>query len=714
MYESCDEGYGSLSRSSTGTDESVPTVISGDFETKSYADLKKVGAWVYSQHPTTEIICFCYAIDDGDVQEWWPGMDMRENRVRASIAKDMPYDLYIAIKEGQLFEAWNVSFERSHWVNIMVPEFGWILPKDDQWRDTMVTACYYALPAALDRCSKVLGFGGKDPEGSRLITKYSKLHLKTAKTEIPPEDFRKFVDYCKDDVMQEQDIADFLGPLPQREVDAFLVDQKMNMRGLYLNEDSLRDALAIVTERAAELKEEFFGLTGLSPSQGDKCKAWFHEQGAPMENLQAKYIEEVLEGKHEFKPKGEVKRALTLRSKFNKASTKKITAMLRNRSDDGRARFQTRSHGTMTGRPTGTGFQPLNLSKGFEGVPPEQLLRDMKHRSPKWLDAMYGDAMEAVGKASRHHIKAEEGNIITAGDFVSVEAVIMSCLAGEQWKIDAFRNKEPVYELMACSIHNLGDNAIAFAKADKDGFKDEFSAERFDGKTGELAFQYQGALGAWRKFDNSDRYTDERVVEICKSWREENPNIVKFWYAMDDASKKCVQTGQPTEAGLISFEKQNGWLSMRMPSGKKIWYFKPEMRLGMPHWHQPWMYDPEDESTWEKYEDCHAKTCKCEPVLKLSYMSMKNGQWVRVSTYGGKTAENATQCVASEVMKPALQNLDRMGCGLILSVYDEAVSEDKIGFVTPERYADAMLDREKWSRDWPINVDVWQAPEYKK
>src|ERR1700676_2136375 len=130
------------------------------------------------------------------------------------------------------------------------------------------------------------------------------------------------------------------------------------------------------------------------------------------------------------------------------------------------------------------------------------LVRDIMHGDPEWLDAVYGDAMEAVSRASRHWIVAEEGHQIYAGDFVSIEAVILACLAGEQWKIDAFRSGAKIYELMGDKIHGLPPGTVTKATHPK---------ERQDGKTGELAFGYQGALNAWLKFDDSGRHTDERI-----------------------------------------------------------------------------------------------------------------------------------------------------------------------------------------------------------
>ena len=44
-----------------------------DYETRSKANLKKVGLHVYANDPTTEIICIAFAVDDGPVQRWFPG-----------------------------------------------------------------------------------------------------------------------------------------------------------------------------------------------------------------------------------------------------------------------------------------------------------------------------------------------------------------------------------------------------------------------------------------------------------------------------------------------------------------------------------------------------------------------------------------------------------------------------------------------------------------
>lgn len=695
-------------------------MITLDFETKSYADLKKVGAWAYSKHPTTDIIWVSYGIDDLPVQSWWPGKE------GVKLTQNMPLDLYLAVVEPQEIEAHNVAFEWSIWVNVLCPRYGWIKPLPHQMRDTMAVAAYYGLPRGLDKLAHTLGFEGKDPRGSRLITKYSKLYLKTASAKIPPEDLKAIGEYCEQDVRIEQSVSDFLGDLPKREVPVFLLNQKVNRRGLLLDVEGIEAASEVVDKRAEELTAEFRELTGLNPTQRDKVMDWFKEQGVELENMQAKYLEELLEeddeepesldARRNFFLPADARKALEIRLKINKASTKKLDSMARQVDpDDGRARFQTIYHGAGTGRETGTGFQPLNMNRGFEDMDPAQLTRDIMYRDPEFLDMIYGDAMDAVGKATRHWIKASEGSVIMAGDFVSVEAVVLACLAGEQWKIDAFADDAPIYCITGCKVHSM-DPAIALELGDKE-FKKRYPDVRKDGKTSELAGGYQGALGAWRKFDSSDRHSDESVVSMIKAWRAEHLMIVALWRGLERAALDAVVSRETKYYRDIGFEIVDDWLTMILPDGKRLWYWKPEVRMGMPAWHKP-----------REIEECANGSCDCRPVEKLSYMAMKEGQWKRVYTYGGKLTENATQATSRQILMTALQavsdawDFPLMKAGyikgdesaVILSVYDEIVAEVPKGFTTVDEFSALLMTRPDFAKHWPIRVDAWEGERYKK
>jgi DNA polymerase len=632
----------------------------------------------------------------------------------------MPGELRAAIAGGCIMEAHNYSFELAHWQNIMVRRYDWQPVKPEQWRDTMAAASYYAMPAKLDGLLRALHMPGKNAEGGRLISKYSKLYLKTSQPVIPAEDNEKWIQYCKEDVLREEQVSDYLGDLPDRELPVFLLDQEINLRGLKLDQEGIAAASLIVEQRAFELIDRFRALTGLNPSQNAKVLEWAEEHGVELENMQADYLEGVLEADL---PSGPVRDALTIRLKVNKASTKKLDAMARQSGSDGRARWQQRYHGAQTGRQTGSGFQPLNLTKGYEDIEPEMLVRDIMRGDPAWLDLVYGDATDAVSKASRHWIMAEKGHQIYAGDFVSIEAVILACLAGEDWKVEAFRAGAKIYELMGDKIHGLPEGTVTKATHPK---------ERQDGKTGELAFGYQGALNAWLKFDDSGRHSDERIIEICKAWRAAHPAVVAFWADLEEAAIDAVKSpGEYVVAGEspIAFQIVDEWLSMILPNGKRIWYREPELRVQPVPWHhcQDGRAARSDckagtcSHSQEQREACNAGTCGHGTKVVLRYWTQKSGQWQNRQTYGGKLAENACQATSREYLLPSMRNVRKHGYPIILSVYDEIVCEVPDGHGSKAEFEELLANApgREWAvcadgQPWPIRVDGWLGKRYRK
>ena len=394
-------------------------------------------------------------------------------------------------------------------------------------------------------------------------------------------------------------------------------------------------------------------------------------------------------------PQGPCRRALEIRTAINKASTKKLDAMARNVNADGRARYQTRYHGAGTGRNTGSGFQPLNLNRGFDGMDPAQLVRDIMYRDAAHLDRLYGDATDAIAKATRYWIKAEPGNRIMAGDYSSIEAILLACVAGEEWKIKAFAEGVKIYEFMGDKIHGLAPGTVT---------KETHPAERQDGKTGELAFGYQGNLGAWLKFDNSGRHTDVRIREICRTWRAEHPATVALWRGLEDAALEALRTGSRQEFRDIGFEKIDEWLTMRLLNGKRLWYRDPKLVSVMPPWHKP-LTEPA----------CIEGMCDCEPRQQVSYMAQKFGHWTRCYGYGGKWTENYIQALSREILQHAVVLLEKAGYPIILTVYDEPIAEvPNSGFWDTEEFSKIMCDVPAFAQGWPIKVDTWSGERYKK
>src|SRR3990167_1149779 len=225
----------------------MPT-LTLDFETRSEANLLKVGPWAYSEHPSTEIICACWQLDGQSVGAWANPAVLTEYVATEPRLIDMAHDP--AIK----FEAHNTGFEYSIWMNVGVARYGWPVVPVDRWRDTMAVACYYALPAALDPLCRVLGLPGKNPEGKRLIDRYSKLHSKTARRDIPPEDQHAWWLYCGQDVEQEVRVAELLGELPEQEELFYQHDFAVAVRGLNLDLAGISRARVVVDKRSGELE----------------------------------------------------------------------------------------------------------------------------------------------------------------------------------------------------------------------------------------------------------------------------------------------------------------------------------------------------------------------------------------------------------------------------------------------------------------------------
>jgi DNA polymerase len=665
-----------------------------DFETKSYAELggaRAVGSWCYSHHWSTDAICLAWAVDDGDILAWGNLPEYESD----------PLDhLFDAIADGHDVEALNYSFEYSIWHNVMVQRYGWPAVDISRWQDVGAVAAYYAMPTGLEKLAQALEMGGKDPEGGRLITKYSKLNLKTAKKVIPLQDFTKFVNYCKDDVRLERQISWWLGPLPEDEQKVFEMDKVINLRGLPLDtKENLGVAIKLVEDRTAELVQEFRDITGYGPRQHAQVKQWFASQGIVLENMQAKYLKEKLRKLRKFLPP-HVERAFDLRSASYKSSADKLRAMARHRGRDGKARFQCKYHGAVTGRPTGTGMQPLNLSRGFDNVSPEKLIGDILRGDPNHLDNTYGSTIEAVGKSSRNWIRASKDHQFFAGDFSSVEAVVLACMAGEDWKVQLFHEGAEIYMRTAEKIYKLAPGTIT----------DKEDPRRQDGKTCELAFGYQGNVGAWRNFDNSDRHTDEAVKQFCKDWRASHPAIVAWWAQLQEAAISALRVGRGVhKAGPVGFEVVDAWLTMVLPDGKRLWYFDAALEMRMPHWH---VVNPH-------YDDfrleCFEKRCNCEPQLTVTYKSYKNGNFSRRAGYGGLWSENAVQGTSRQILKEAMFRVEEAGYPILMTVYDEIFCEVPKGHGSVKEFEKLMVDfRGSFCDGWPIGVKAWKGGRYKK
>lgn len=657
-----------------------------DVETFSECDLKKAGAWRYAEDPTTEVLVLTYSIDDGPIGFWWPG-------------QPMPFALRLAVEEGAIIDAHNAQFERAIWTCILHRRLGWPLPDDHQWDCTQARALNRALPAGLDPLGAALNLDvRKDKVGRSLITKLCKPRKPTKKDPSirnrDPALLKDLGDYCAQDTRVEIMVRHTLGELPAGERRLWLLDQKINARGIAVDVPGVHAALDVVGQIEEKLGKEFNDLTGLGAGQVSAVLEWFAGRGLMLEDLTKDTVSEALaERPVDDDP---VTRALELRQILSKASTKKLKALLASVCEDGRVRGTQQYHGAFTGRWAGRLVQPQNLPRPIWECQGDQdtwinaLVMGLMQRDADWLDELYGKksgrpyaaAMTAVIDALRSLFIAGPGKKLVSGDLHAIEAVGLAGLAREDSKLAVFRRREDPY----CSTASV---IFGYPVLNKK----THPKERQVGKVGELAFGYGGGVPAWRNFDRTDEHTDDDVQGYKHAWRDGHPNVVQFWHGLENAAIKAMNEGHGEYNGIVyrkQVDRGHTYLVCRLPSGRTIHYYDPRLK--------------ETVTPWGK------------SAIVLAYMAFKEGRWRRVQTWGGKLAENVTQAACRDVLVPGMFRVEEeLGFPIVLTVHDEIVVEvDECVRDPVEDLTEAMSVIPDWAPTWPIRSEGWEGRRYRK
>jgi len=685
--------------------------------------LGAVGASAYSEHPSTEVLSLAYDLKDGQgARMWIPSMPP-------------PVELFEHIAKLGLLEAHNSAFEWYIWANVCHARMGW--PALPYWllRDSMAKARAFSLPGKLAKLAEVLKVSDqKIDDGKRLINKLTKPRNPTKKdprTRIRPEeepvDGPKFYAYNVGDIKAESAVSALMPDLSTDELELWLLDQCINLRGVHIDSDGLNNCLAIVKQAFEQYTAELISITdGQVQSAGEigKIINWLGCKGVHMSSIDADHVEEAL--KRENLP-ANARRVLEIRALIGAASVKKLFAIDRRRSADGRLRDLFAFCGAdRTGRFAGRGPQPQNLpNSGPEVVRCKCDRHYGSHlqecswcRSPKafaesaeWgIDAVndaltviaskdlrmvehyFGDAVAAVSGCLRGLFSAAPGCDFLCSDYSAIEAVVLAMLSGEQWRIDVFRTHGKIYEMSAAKISGVPFEELIRHKEETG----EHHPLRKKGKVNELALGFQGGYGACVAFGADKYMNEEEIRESIKSWRIESPMIVKFWYGLQDAATAAVQNpGTCYAYNGLTYGVKDDVLYCRLLSGRKLSY------------HQPRLHP--DVTPWGKQ------------VLKLTYMGWnsdyKKGPqgWMRMDTYGGKLCENVVQAIARDILTFAMKNIERAGYAIALHVHDEIVSEVVEGTGSIEEFERIMATMPTWAADWPIRAaGGWRGKRYRK
>lgn len=654
-----------------------------DFETRSELDVTEVGAYKYSRHPSTEVLCMAYKIDDKPVDLWIPGFSRSENQLPFAIQAHLAPGM-----KGKL-EAHNANFEINIWNHVCVPDFGWPSYDVARWRCSAVKAAMYSLPRKLEKVASVLGLASqKDMNGHRVMLQLTKERnpSKNNPDRYFSDDkrFKKLYYYCRKDVDTEYALSQFLKPINENEWFYWFMDQKINNRGIYVDLKGIKAAIRLNEKIELQAGNQLKKLTGgfvQKATEVPKMKVWAKKQGVTLKSLSKDKLPALI--KNKSIPK-KVRRIIKIRDENNKSSISKLNKMIDCVNEDGRIRDYLLFYGAHTGRWTGTLVQTTNLPQGsLKYAEVVQAIKAIKKGDLETIKRL-GKPLDVISSCIRGFFCAPKGKELICGDYSSIEAALVLWVAGEKRAVDQIKNGRDIYKELAAEIHSKPVKEIN----DK---------ERGNGKRGILGGGY--GMG-WRKLkaDALEKYgvvlSDEICQAIIAAYRSKYSKVPEVWKAFEKAAIDCVFHKKNTRVeGIdldIRFKCKGRFLLMRLPSGRILSYYKPRLTYG-------------------KFDK-----------LQLTYMGLhsQSKQFVKKYVWGGVIFQNSIQSMARDAMVYGMQNVENTKTyDVLLNVYDEVLSECNKGAGDRAEYAGLLTRVEPWAEGAPIIMkpkDIWIGKRYRK
>lgn len=666
-----------------------------DFESASPIDLKKAGADAYWESPSTEPLVLSGLHSDGRRFRWYPG--------------DPTPPLYQEAYDdpGTSFIAHNVRFERAGFRHVMGPVYHWPEPPLTKWHDSQAVAALKAIPLALEKALQVMRIpAAKDMEGNRLTLSLSRVNRKTGRMpEITPVILERVGAYCDIDVDTQALLHRRIGWLPEHERRLWLLNQKINDRGIGLDMDLVAAMQDVVARGSAPLAAEYAEITGgLKMTQLDKTKSWLMDQGVILPNMAKETLEELLGSDDEdFEPTGDldylelpphVERALRIRQLIGSSSIKKLDSMEACVMNDGRARGLIQYRGTGPGRNSGRLLQPQNFPRGTVIGDVDAKVKAIMSRDLDAIQAEFGNPVELVVSSLRHTLVAGRKKVFLSGDYSGIQARAVLGVAGQHDKAQLMAEGLDVYIDMACEIwpelrFDLRNPELVKL------FKKLHLEERQTGKNSVLGLGFQMAGPKFRL-----KYAKERPLTfaegIVSTYRTKwAPKVPKLWRGLQDAALEAVISGKETEAYGITYRIEDAWLVAHRPGGGEMSYFNPQLVRRVMPWSDPG--DPDIRLAW-------------------TYQAQKMGRWLTIDAFGGQLAENYIMGIERDIIAKSQLVLEKNGFPLVLEVHDENVVEVDERGLDEKAFEQIMLDVEPWVRQKgiPIQVDTWAGDRYRK
>lgn len=694
-----------------------------DIESFSECNLKTAGMYRYAEDESTDLLCVCWAVNDGPVHAWVPSADaafaFELEDIDGSIfcGEALPEMLRADLGRCPEVHAWNAAFERTVLNGPAGRRYSFPHLEIKQMRCSMARARNCSLPGRLEDSANELNTPVKKRSAGVNAMRYlcKPRPDGTRPTILEERDrFRKLVPYCADDVRAERGVDDVLPPMSPKEQRVWEMDQAINDRGVQVDLAALADLEFLIDKYKIELAAKCVKLTGCKPGQLAQLSAWIRANGWPdLENLQADTVQQLQ--KNPLVPDN-IKTVIAIYATYGMKAVSKFPAMRKAVCKDGRIRGMLLYHAAGTGRWSSVIVQIHNLFRAVI-ADAEAAIEAARCRDLGWIRALYPgvDPMKVISSCVRGVLIAKEGHELVFPDFSGIEARWNAWMFGEEWKLDAYRK------------FDRGEGPDLYTVAYGRAFGIDPAAvtkpQRQLGKVMELALGYEGGVGAFVKMaatyrinletlkptlatahpalrdaaeSNYDFMKDQgRIGRLDKetwlaceciklAWREAHPRIVQGWKDLKNYAQASVANpGQVFTVAnkKIMFKTEGDFLIMRLPSGRKTRYFKPEFR---------------------------------GDVLRYRGVDTVTRQYGPTSTYGGKLCENETQAGCRDLLVEAMLTFHDAQYPIVMHVHDEPVLEVPLHGLTDDMTASIMCKVPEWAEGFPLAIEGHRGKRYKK
>lgn len=664
-----------------------------DVETFSECNLRRAGAFKYAEDPTTMLLCFTLMVNNQErtTINWVEGQSLPAELFEWSRDKDV------------LFVAHNAPFEISVLHGTAGNAVGFPTIPVNRWRDTSAVARYYSLPASLEGCASALDLNvSKDLKGKNIMMKLAKPRKPSIGNkdirwtpETKPEDFDHLYRYCEQDVFVTMLLDAVLGDLPGQEQIFWELDYLINSRGYNIDIDTVNHIISLRELIIARNEQQCLDVTGFTSSNRAGIMNWCAGQGVTLQNYTKAHLQDVI-----TRPStpSAVRRVLEVRLSSGKVSTKKFYALADAVCDDNKLRGSLYYYGaSTTGRWAGRIFQPQNITRGsLKNVP--TVIKDLYKYDLDSIEFMYGDPMEVFSSCIRAMIQAQAGKEFVVCDYAAIEARVLQWLV-EDWKaVDVFTSGLDVYKVMAERIFEVPYELVT-------------DYQRFVGKIAVLGLGYNMGVDTFLLTCHSWGLTSvdyDLAEKTVKAFRTLYSKLKKFWQLANNQAMAAVAApGSEQKCGRLTFYCSDSYLFMTLPSGRELSYYKPTIKEQTRKIRKR-LTCKRTGKKFFTYEDFTTN------VIQFLGVDSRTRKWGVISTYGGKTVENATQAIARDLLAEAMLRLENRGFPVILTVHDEIICETEIGALSPRLMESTMCELPGWAAGLPIAAKAFVTNRYCK